>query len=69
MITEIHTCSYHCQRPECVLAQRDELREAVAERDDLLNRIAEFAHEHSTGPAVPDAYWEIRAMAYAGTES
>ncbi len=22
----IHTCSYYCDRPECVLAQRDELR-------------------------------------------
>lgn len=29
MTTELHTCSYHCQRPECVLAQRDELRAAL----------------------------------------
>ena len=25
-----HTCSYHCERPECVRAQRDELRERLA---------------------------------------
>ena len=23
-----HTCSYYCTRPECIKAQRDELREA-----------------------------------------
>lgn len=119
-MNDTHTCSYHCQRPECVLAQRDELREALevarnglawyqdycpemddeedraamaqidaalehttpgctlTQRDELcaevdrlvglLQEIGDIAHEHSTGPAVPDAYWEIRAMAYAGTE-
>jgi len=25
-MTEIHSCSYYCTRPACVLAQRDELR-------------------------------------------
>jgi hypothetical protein len=28
-----HTCSYHCDRPECIRAQRDELREAIAKRE------------------------------------
>lgn len=28
-MSDIHTCSYHCDRPECVKAQRDELREAL----------------------------------------
>lgn len=27
MTTGIHSCSYHCDRPECVKAQRDEFRE------------------------------------------
>jgi hypothetical protein len=27
-----HTCSYYCDRPECIRAQRDELREAIAKR-------------------------------------
>lgn len=26
----IHSCSYYCERPECVKAQRDELRELLA---------------------------------------
>lgn len=30
MITEtIHTCSYYCERPECVRRQRDELRDRM----------------------------------------
>jgi hypothetical protein len=36
----IHSCSYYCHLPECIKAQRDELRdkltEAVAERGALL---------------------------------
>jgi hypothetical protein len=25
----IHTCSYYCERPECIRAQRDELRQKI----------------------------------------
>lgn len=28
--SEAHSCPYHCDRPECVRAQRDELRERLA---------------------------------------
>ena len=27
-----HTCSYHCMRPECILAQRNELRDRLAKQ-------------------------------------
>jgi len=27
----IHSCSYYCDRPECIKAQRDELRERLAQ--------------------------------------
>lgn len=30
-MTDIHSCSYHCDRPECIRAQRDELRERLAQ--------------------------------------
>lgn len=30
---DIHSCSYFCERPACVLAQRNELRAALAEHD------------------------------------
>ena len=45
------------------------LSDAVAEIDRLnrlLTSIGDYAHDHSTGPAVPDALWEIRRMAYEG---
>lgn len=29
---DIHTCSYHCARPACIAAQRDELREKYVEK-------------------------------------
>jgi hypothetical protein len=29
----IHTCSYYCDRPECVLAQRDELRQKLKQAE------------------------------------
>ena len=28
-----HTCSYHCDRPECIKAQRDEMRERLKRLD------------------------------------
>jgi hypothetical protein len=30
MTTDIHSCSLYCERPGCIRAQRDELRDAVA---------------------------------------
>lgn len=29
MTEEIHSCSYYCDRPECIRKQRDELREGI----------------------------------------
>jgi len=29
----IHTCSYYCDRPECVKAQRDELRQKLEKKE------------------------------------
>ena len=26
-MTDIHSCSYYCHKPECIKAQRDELRD------------------------------------------
>lgn len=30
---------------------------------DALRKISDIAHDASTGPAVPDTYWEIRNIA------
>jgi hypothetical protein len=29
----VHTCSYHCDRLECIRAQRDELRQAIEQAE------------------------------------
>ena len=39
-------------------------RERREELEQRLREIGDFAHDHSTGPAVPDALWEVRSMAY-----
>lgn len=31
-MTTDHTCNYYCTRPECVLAQRNELRDRLAKQ-------------------------------------
>lgn len=33
-----HTCNYHCELPECVRAQRDEMRERLARQRAVLWR-------------------------------
>ena len=35
MTDDMHSCSYHCERPECIKRQRDELRE----RQELRRRL------------------------------
>ncbi len=38
-MTDVHSCSYYCDRPACIKAQRDELRESAEKlqgRYDLL---------------------------------
>lgn len=29
-MSDIHSCSYYCNRPACIKAQRDEMRERIA---------------------------------------
>jgi len=40
------------------------LQASLAEANGMLVNIGDYAQAHSTGPAVPDALWEIRRMAY-----
>jgi hypothetical protein len=41
-MTDIHSCSYYCIRPACVLAQRDELRDKMLETQRW-NKVYELA--------------------------
>jgi hypothetical protein len=45
------------------------LVEKNAALEDLLKDIGDFAHDRSTGPAVPDDLWEVRRLAYEGFTS
>lgn len=54
------------QLKEGLQGLNERIREAEQQRDVLLKAlqsIQEYAHDHSTGPAVPDALWEVRRMA------
>ncbi len=42
--------------------------EPVAMRE-ALRAIGDYAHDKSTGPAVPDALWEVRSMAYEALDA
>jgi hypothetical protein len=54
MVNDIHSCSYYCTRPECVKAQRDELRD----------KFFALAHRLTTGPtAILSAESGITLMA------
>ena len=48
-------------------AQRsyEDLHEEILMLRAVLRQIGDYAHDNSTGPAVPDALWDIRAIAYA----
>jgi hypothetical protein len=35
-MTDIHTCSYYCDRPECIKPQRDEMRDKLLVRMPVL---------------------------------
>lgn len=41
-MTDLHTCSYYCDRPECIKAQRDELR---AKYSALLDEYEKMANQ------------------------
>lgn len=47
------------------LLERDrEQTDRIEDLEEALRQIGDFAHDKSTGPAVPDALWEVRQMAY-----
>ena len=41
---------------------RDMAETRVAELEQLLREVMEYAHEHSAGPVAPDKLWDIRTM-------
>jgi hypothetical protein len=45
-MSDIHSCSYYCTRPACVLRQRDELRDKwLSEREAIIQTIDELTDD------------------------
>jgi len=42
-----------------------DMQAEIDRMSDALREIGDFAHDRSTGPAAPDALWEVRSMAYS----
>ena len=59
----IHSCSYYCQRPECIKAQRDELRDRLAqpEQEPVLWRNAAIRVGEELSSVGPDGYYGMTA--------
>jgi hypothetical protein len=71
-MSDIHSCSYHCNRTECIKAQRDELRERLAQSEqepvawldgphlvvrlDMRNRLNYQGPWVDLGRAIPDKW-------------
>ena len=52
------------QVTQATTAKELALQNEVAALREQLRQIGDYTHDHSTGPAVPDALWEVRSMAY-----
>lgn len=53
---EIHSCSYYCDKPECIKTQRDELRERFGGMNDgkLMQQALEALRAVREAPASKD---------------
>jgi hypothetical protein len=64
-MTDIHSCSYYCDRPECIKTQRDELRDKLAqpkqEPDYAWQTVADY--EKDVGFQVGEAFKMAWSMA------
>lgn len=54
---------WHCDHATPLESMLRSAIRLATEREDALKQIEEIAHSHTSGPTVPDVYWEIRAIA------
>lgn len=48
-----------------VEAERDALKERVRVLEETMHAIGDACHELSSGPEVPDTFWDLRCTAYS----
>jgi len=56
---------YEVSTIQALMLRVVELNNEIEIVRDEMRKIGDYAHENSTGPAVPDALWDVRRMAYA----
>lgn len=52
-----------------IIDQSVRAADRIEELEARLLEIGNFAHDQSTGPAIPDEFWSIRDMAYEMLET
>jgi hypothetical protein len=57
-MTDIHSCSYYCDRPKCVKAQRDELRDKLAQPEQEPVKPSLWEQYHAAQPLQGAMPWE-----------
>ena len=65
-MTYIHSCSLYCERPECVKAQRDEMRDGIKRHEEMAamasaeiaDLTAELAQLRAVEPVAPPGWRE-----------
>lgn len=60
--TDIHSCSYYCERPACIKAQRNELRDKEPGRSLRVHTLSTLLHDWRQFAA------DVRAADCAGQE-
>lgn len=72
LVAKLETWSYPAMNETEVRAIAAYVKKLEAENErqsNALDEIAEFAHQNSTGPAIPDEFWSIGDMAYRASET
>jgi hypothetical protein len=61
MTDDIHSCSYYCTRPACVLAQRNEMRDAAPpDHREAMQQALEALEERYVGALRDNAMAALR---------
>lgn len=54
----IHSCNYWCMRPECILAQRNELRDRIMRQKPTLWAHKDNPHLITYGKPLAEEQWD-----------
>jgi hypothetical protein len=61
-MTDIHSCSYYCDRPECIKTQRDELRDRLAQPEQEPWRYRIWNDDEGKWELIDDCSWPAEPL-------